>query len=258
MSFKTQFLAHRIGTFLLIAVIPFTASAEPWAPPGDLVLRHDVQRLADAGIIQSPVTTWPITWATLDYDVSSASPALVASLSDAESQALARVRQQREAQAAGRVQHTNIVPVYALGQEAGTWFYAMELVKGRSLAEVIAEMRGSVGAAADQSVDRLGGPPSSCGSGGDPSEVTSGSESGGTAGGDRAYFLRVAEMFAGVADALEAALTGAEIGAVETDPALIAEALAPIDDIRADAAYRAHAAGELVRRALRDLAEGAA
>jgi CO/xanthine dehydrogenase FAD-binding subunit len=34
------------------------------------------------------------------------------------------------------------------------------------------------------------------------------------------------------------------------DPALVAAALSPIDDIRADAAYRTEAATELVRRAM--------
>lgn len=59
---------------------------------------------------------------------------------------------------------------------------------------------------------------------------------------------------------LEAALKGqavAEAAGIAADD-LIAPSLSPIDDIRADAAYRGHAAGELVRRALRDLAEGAA
>ena len=37
------------------------------------------------------------------------------------------------------------------------------------------------------------------------------------------------------------------------DPRLVTEALAPIDDIRADAPYRATAAAELVRRALAEL-----
>ncbi|MHC4973250.1 MAG: protein kinase domain-containing protein, partial [Planctomycetota bacterium] len=44
-------------------------------------------------------------------------------------QAVTRFR--REAQAAGRLHHTNIVPVYDLDQHAGYWFYAMELVEGR-------------------------------------------------------------------------------------------------------------------------------
>jgi CO/xanthine dehydrogenase FAD-binding subunit len=39
---------------------------------------------------------------------------------------------------------------------------------------------------------------------------------------------------------------------VETDA--VAAALSPIDDVRADAGYRAEAAAELLRRALADLA----
>ena len=44
-------------------------------------------------------------------------------------QAVTRFR--REARAAGRLHHTNIVPVYALGQYGGYWYYAMELVTGQ-------------------------------------------------------------------------------------------------------------------------------
>ncbi|MCX7644809.1 MAG: FAD binding domain-containing protein [Rhodobacteraceae bacterium] len=52
--------------------------------------------------------------------------------------------------------------------------------------------------------------------------------------------------------ALEAALAGAPAGeaADRVVPDLVAPALAPISDVRADAAYRAEAAVELVRRAL--------
>jgi hypothetical protein len=68
------------------------AVADPWAPPGDLILRHDVQLLADAGIIRSPVTTWPISWATLDADLASTSPEMVMALDVEEQAALARLR----------------------------------------------------------------------------------------------------------------------------------------------------------------------
>jgi tRNA A-37 threonylcarbamoyl transferase component Bud32 len=46
-------------------------------------------------------------------------------------------RFQREAEAAGRLRHPNIVPVYSIGESAGAPFFAMELVEGRSLADVI-------------------------------------------------------------------------------------------------------------------------
>src|SRR5262245_32238261 len=43
------------------------------------------------------------------------------------SNAVARFR--REAEAAARLHHTNIVPVYATGEQDGTHFYAMEFIE---------------------------------------------------------------------------------------------------------------------------------
>jgi serine/threonine protein kinase/tetratricopeptide (TPR) repeat protein len=42
-----------------------------------------------------------------------------------------------EAQAAARLHHTNIVPIYAQGEESGRFFYAMELIDGASLDSAI-------------------------------------------------------------------------------------------------------------------------
>jgi eukaryotic-like serine/threonine-protein kinase len=47
------------------------------------------------------------------------------------------MRFRREAQAAGRLTHPNVVAVYELGEDAGTTFIAMEFVKGRSLKEYL-------------------------------------------------------------------------------------------------------------------------
>jgi serine/threonine protein kinase len=49
----------------------------------------------------------------------------------------------REAEAAAKLHHTNIVPVYATGEEDGTHFYAMELIDGPSLDHVIKELKAS-------------------------------------------------------------------------------------------------------------------
>jgi hypothetical protein len=38
-------------------------------PPGDVALRHDIQLLADAGVIRAPVTTWPMPWPDIARDV---------------------------------------------------------------------------------------------------------------------------------------------------------------------------------------------
>src|SRR5438309_4584474 len=46
---------------------------------------------------------------------------------------IARFR--REAQAAGRLNHPNIVSIYDFGEDNGVWFIAMEFVQGRELKE---------------------------------------------------------------------------------------------------------------------------
>ena len=51
------------------------------------------------------------------------------------------VRFRREAEAAARLHHTNIVPVYAIGEQDGEYFYAMELIEGPSLNVVVRELR---------------------------------------------------------------------------------------------------------------------
>jgi tetratricopeptide (TPR) repeat protein len=50
-------------------------------------------------------------------------------------------RFQREARAAARLHHTNIVPVFGVGEEGGTHYYVMQYIEGRPLDEVLAELR---------------------------------------------------------------------------------------------------------------------
>jgi eukaryotic-like serine/threonine-protein kinase len=54
-------------------------------------------------------------------------------------------RFRNEAQAAAQLHHTNIVPVYAVGCERSVHFYAMQLIEGQSLADVIRELRKTSG-----------------------------------------------------------------------------------------------------------------
>jgi serine/threonine protein kinase len=53
----------------------------------------------------------------------------------------AELRFQREAEAAGRLHHTNIVPIYSTSNENGMHYYAMELIDGPSLHQVIQSLR---------------------------------------------------------------------------------------------------------------------
>ena len=50
-------------------------------------------------------------------------------------------RFKNEAQAAAQLHHTNIVPVYAVGCERSVHFYAMQLIDGQTLADVIRDLR---------------------------------------------------------------------------------------------------------------------
>ena len=50
-------------------------------------------------------------------------------------------RFRRESRAAARLHHTNIVPVYEVGQDGDIRFYAMQFIQGQGLDKVISELR---------------------------------------------------------------------------------------------------------------------
>ena len=50
-------------------------------------------------------------------------------------------RFEREVRAAGRLHHTNIVPVFGAGEEDGHPYYVMQYIEGKGLHSVIAELR---------------------------------------------------------------------------------------------------------------------
>src|SRR5262245_13495738 len=105
----------------------------------------------------------------------------------------------REAAAAARLHHTNIVTVYATGEESGLHFYAMELIDGPSLDAVIRQMRN--GQAGGPRTDR----PAALATTGPyvPSDSSLLPEGLGSATGSSAgRFDRAAAMIADVADAL--------------------------------------------------------
>jgi hypothetical protein len=59
----------------------------PWVDVGDIGLRHDIQILSDAGLITGPVTSWPLSWGSIQSDLANS-----VELSDFEAAALSRVR----------------------------------------------------------------------------------------------------------------------------------------------------------------------
>jgi serine/threonine protein kinase len=47
----------------------------------------------------------------------------------------------REAKAAARLHHTNIVPVFGVGEQDGLYYYVMQFIQGQGLDEVLVELR---------------------------------------------------------------------------------------------------------------------
>lgn len=56
----------------IMSFLAATSHAGPMIPPGDIALRHDIQLLADHGIIKGPVTTWPLEWGPVLADLQDA------------------------------------------------------------------------------------------------------------------------------------------------------------------------------------------
>ncbi|WP_278404443.1 capsule assembly Wzi family protein [Pseudoalteromonas ruthenica] len=88
-----RFSTSSLCTFLCL--VSSSVFAEPWVKPDDYGLRADIQRLADAGVISAPVTTFPLMWNSF-IDELRAAP--VASLSAELQDAALRVRHRFESE----------------------------------------------------------------------------------------------------------------------------------------------------------------
>ena len=112
-------------------------------------------------------------------------------------------RFEREATVLARLQHTNIIPVFDFGQVDGTLYYTMPLIEGRSLREILSEIKETgatdmiVGTADSQfSVVSRGGAD-------DPQNLSGLDRNNSSVQTGRQYYRRVAEWMAEVADALD-------------------------------------------------------
>jgi serine/threonine protein kinase/tetratricopeptide (TPR) repeat protein len=125
-------------------------------------------------------------------------------------------RFRREAEAAAKLHHTNIVPVYATGEESGTHFYAMELIDGPSLDHVIRQLKQHQSPERKRRVESqpvADAPGSEVENARSPNLEVTGPYVGGSTSGHSLtsssltsgshYFDTVARMIAEVADALE-------------------------------------------------------
>jgi serine/threonine protein kinase len=132
------------------------------------------------------------------------------------------IRFQREAEAAAKLHHTNIVPIYATGEQDGAHYYAMELIEGPGLDQVIAQMRETQKPASKEGGPAAASPSASTASGTpfpvdwvsrtmnfpSPDAATSTASgthslSSSTLSSGTGYFDTVARLVAEVADALD-------------------------------------------------------
>jgi serine/threonine protein kinase len=114
-------------------------------------------------------------------------------------------RFRREAEAAAKLHHTNIVPVYLTGEQDGTPFYAMELVEGPSLDQVLRNLRQNSGGVPRPTQPAASDPSTPTGpyfeGSAEPSSASAVTSS--ALSSDSQYFDTVARLIAEVADALD-------------------------------------------------------
>ncbi len=80
----------RFATIVALFCAYGAALAGPWVEPGDMALRHDIQLLADSGVITAPVTSWPLSWGDILNDIAGFSE--TERLGESELAALSRIR----------------------------------------------------------------------------------------------------------------------------------------------------------------------
>ncbi|MFL2546662.1 MAG: capsule assembly Wzi family protein [Candidatus Rariloculaceae bacterium] len=93
MTLKLRPLVPLCSAICLLGLPPQTANGE-LLQPGDVRLRHEIQMLADAGVIDAPITGWPLFLAGVDL-----SDTDVGSLDPATADALQRTFPRRETHA---------------------------------------------------------------------------------------------------------------------------------------------------------------
>ena len=94
-----------------LGLVSGAARADLWLAPGDAALRHDVQRLADEGVLTAPVTTWPMAWPELSRAVGGVTPEQAVALPPDLLAALVRLRREVDSGLDVRVSGAESVPL---------------------------------------------------------------------------------------------------------------------------------------------------
>lgn len=119
----------------------------------------------------------------------------------------AQIRFQREARAAAKMHHTNIVPVFEVGHDGDFFFYAMQLIAGHGLDQIIDELResredGGIGQLSLRDASEVSLSAVTVADAPSESASTASSTGGGSGPTRTRYFHSVANLGMQVADAL--------------------------------------------------------
>lgn len=80
-----------------VCAVDRPVAASPWLEPGEVGLRHDIELLVDEGLLNIPVTVWPMSWPQIARDLESVPTSLKPS--EGARAALQRVRRRARAEA---------------------------------------------------------------------------------------------------------------------------------------------------------------
>ena len=71
---RKNFKGKYLFLFLLLCLSIKDVDSSPWGTPDDALLKHDLQILTDAGLLNIPLNTWPIAWGDVAYNLKADNP----------------------------------------------------------------------------------------------------------------------------------------------------------------------------------------
>ncbi len=125
---------HRVALFALLVgaaiLAAHRAHADPWASPGEIGVRNDIEILVDSGVIDIPVTTWPIPWGAVAHALKRVHPKTLTPL---ELEAYVRLESHIERVQSGG-NHVGYAAALAPGRPSLNWFG--QTTRGKEMAAV--------------------------------------------------------------------------------------------------------------------------
>ena len=69
MKLTKKYRTKYLFLFFLLCLPIKDVISSPWVTPDDVLVKHDLQILSDAGLLNIPINTWPIAWGDVAYNL---------------------------------------------------------------------------------------------------------------------------------------------------------------------------------------------